>query len=146
MVFDYQLVTIYTMAASRQLASEVIMVTFMSPFDAPRRGWDLWRFAALIPSGCRLPPSHKVMGDHASSGSIPAGAFTVTWQKREMKTEWKMVEGKVEKERERGEGGKEGVEVVKEDRVGYFVPAWADCRDGLWGNHDESGLLMELLG
>ena len=64
-----------------------------------------------------------------------------------MKTEWKRVEVKVEKERERGEGGgKEGVEVVKEDRVGDFVPAWAGCRDGLWGNHDESGLLMELLG
>ena len=25
----------------------------------PRRGWDLWRFASLIPSGCRLPPIHK---------------------------------------------------------------------------------------
>lgn len=42
-----------------------------------------------------------------------------------MKTEWKRVEEKVEKERERGEGGKEGVEVVKEDRVGDFVLAWA---------------------
>ncbi len=40
-----------TVAASRQLASEVIMVMFMSPLDAPRRGWDLWRFASLIPSG-----------------------------------------------------------------------------------------------
>ena len=67
-----------------------------------------------------------------------------------MRTEWKMVEGKVEKERERGERveggkggkeGKEGVEVVKEDRVGDFVPAWTGCWDGLWGNHDESGLL-----
>ena len=48
---DYQLVTKYAVAASRQLASEVIMVMFMSPFDAPRRGWDLWRFASLIPSG-----------------------------------------------------------------------------------------------
>ena len=68
-----------------------------------------------------------------------------------MKTEWKRVEVKVEKERERVdrvegvEGGKEGVEVVKEDRVGDFVPAWAGCRDGLWGNHDKSGLLPEPL-
>ena len=77
----------------------------------------------------------------------PAGAFAVTWQRRGMRTEWKRVEVKVEKERERGEGGgKEGVEVVKEDRVGDFVPAWAGCRDGLWGNHDKSGLLPELLG
>lgn len=59
MVFDYQSVTKYTVAASRQLAPEVIMVMFMSPLDAPRRGWNLWRFAALIPSGCRLPPIHK---------------------------------------------------------------------------------------
>ena len=74
MVFDYQSVTKYTVAVSRQLAPEVIMVMFMSPLDAPRRGWDLWRFAALIPSGCRLPPIHKVMGDHASRGSTPAWA------------------------------------------------------------------------
>ncbi len=39
-----------------------------------RRGWHLWRFAALIPSGCRLTPIHKVMGDHASRGPTPAGA------------------------------------------------------------------------
>ena len=51
MVSDYQLVTKRPVAASRQLAPEVIMVMFMSPFDAPRRGWDLWRFASLIPSG-----------------------------------------------------------------------------------------------
>ncbi len=73
-VFDYQSVTEYAVAASRQLAPEVIMVMFMSTLDAPRRGWDLWRFAALIPSGCRLPPIHKVMGDHASRGPTPAGA------------------------------------------------------------------------
>ena len=42
---------------------------------APRRGWDLWRFASLIPSGWRLTPIHKVMGDHASRGSTPVGAF-----------------------------------------------------------------------
>ena len=70
-------------------------------FCAPRWGWDLWRFAALIPSGCRLPPIHKVMGDHASRGLTPAGAFAVTWQKRGVRTEWKRVEEKVEKEREK---------------------------------------------
>ena len=40
-----------------------------------RRGWSLWRFASLIPSGWRLTPIHKVMGDQASRGSIPAGLF-----------------------------------------------------------------------
>ena len=50
-VLDYQPVTKRPVAASRQLAPEVIMVMFMSPLDAPRRGWDLWRFASLIPSG-----------------------------------------------------------------------------------------------
>ena len=74
MLFDYQLVTKRPVAASRQLAPEVIMVMFMSPLDAPRRGWDLWRFASLIPSGCRLTPIHKVMGDHASRGPTPVWA------------------------------------------------------------------------
>ena len=74
MVSDFQPVTACPVAASRQLAPEVIMVMYMSPMDAPRRGWDLWRFASLIPSGCRLPPIHKVMGDHASRGPTPAGA------------------------------------------------------------------------
>ena len=74
MLFGYQLVTKHHVAASRQLAPEVIMVTFVSPLDAPRRGWDIWRFAVLIPSGCRLTPIHKVMGDHASRGLTPAGA------------------------------------------------------------------------
>ena len=74
MVFDYQSITKYAVAASRQFAPEVIMVMFMSSLDAPGRGWNLWRFAALIPSGCRLPPIHKVMGDHASRGLTPAGA------------------------------------------------------------------------
>ena len=70
---DYQSVTKSPVAASRQLAPEVIMVMFMSPLDAPRRGWDLWRFASLIPSGYRLTPIHKVMGDHASRGPTPTG-------------------------------------------------------------------------
>ena len=30
-------------------------------------------------------------GGGTSGGSIPAGAFAVTWQKRGMKTEWKRV-------------------------------------------------------
>ena len=38
MVFDYQSVTKYTVAASRQLAPEVIMVMFVSTLDTPRRG------------------------------------------------------------------------------------------------------------
>ena len=42
--------------------------------NKPRRGWCLWRFAALIPSGCRLTPIHKVMGDHAPRGTTPAWA------------------------------------------------------------------------
>ena len=62
-----------SVAASRQLAPEVIVVMFVSTLDALRRGWDLWRFAALIPSGCRLPPIHKVMGDHASEVPPPPG-------------------------------------------------------------------------
>ena len=74
MVFDYQSVTKYAVAASRQLAPEVIMVIFVSTLDTPRRGWDLRRFASLIPSGCRLPSIHKVMGDHASRCLTPAGA------------------------------------------------------------------------
>ena len=74
MLSDYQLVTKCPVAASRQLAPELIMVMFMSPLDAPRQGWDLWRFASLIPSGCRLTPIHKVMGDHASRGPTPARA------------------------------------------------------------------------
>ena len=57
---DYQSVTKRPVAASRQFAPEVIMVMFVSTLDEPRRGWDLWRFASLIPSGCRLPPIHKV--------------------------------------------------------------------------------------
>ena len=87
MISDYQLVTKYPVTASRRckrpdegvavsrrLAPEVIMLMFVSSLDAPRRGWNLWRFASLIPSGCRLTPIHKVMGDHASRGSTLAGA------------------------------------------------------------------------
>ena len=89
---QYKIVIDRDAAASRQFAPEVIMVMFMSPLDEPRRGWDLWRFASLIPSGCRLPPIHKAMGGHASRGPTTAGAFAVTWQKRGMKMEWKSVE------------------------------------------------------
>ena len=71
---QYKIVISRDVAASRQLAPEVIMVMFMSPLDAPGRGWDLWRFASLIPSVCRLTPIHKVMGDHASRGPTPARA------------------------------------------------------------------------
>ena len=76
---DYQLVTKRPVAASRQFAPEVIMVMFMSPLDAPWLGWNLWRFTSLIPSVCRLPPIHKVMGDHASRGPTPARGFSATW-------------------------------------------------------------------
>ena len=79
MLSDYQSVTKGPVAASRQLAPEVIMVMFMSPLDAPRRVWDLWRFASLIPSGYRLTPIHKVMGDHASRGPTPHRGFSATW-------------------------------------------------------------------
>ena len=44
--------------------------------NTPRRGWHLWRFASLIPSGCRLPPIHKVMGDHASRAATPRRGFS----------------------------------------------------------------------
>ena len=71
---QYKIVIWRDVAASRQLAPEVIMVMFVSTLDEPRRGWDLWRFASLIPSGCRLTPIHKAMGGHASRGPTPAGA------------------------------------------------------------------------
>ena len=71
---QYKIVIWRDAAASRQLAPEVTMVIFVSTLDTPRRGWNLWRFASLIPSGCRLTPIHKVMGDHASRGPTPAGA------------------------------------------------------------------------
>ena len=71
---QYKIVIWRDVAASLQLAPEVIMVMFVSTLDAPRRGWDLWRFASLIPSGCRLTPIHKAIGGYASRGPIPAGA------------------------------------------------------------------------
>ena len=71
---QYKIIIWRDVAASRQLAPEVIMVMFVSTLDEPRRGWDLWRVASLIPSGCRLTPIHKAMGGHASRGPIPARA------------------------------------------------------------------------
>ena len=48
--------------------------------STPRRGWHLWRFVALIPSGCRLTPIHKVMGDHASRAATPPHrSYSATW-------------------------------------------------------------------
>ncbi len=46
--------------------------TSLCPLVRPA-GVGLWRFASLIPSGWRLPPIHKVMGDHASRGSTQPG-------------------------------------------------------------------------
>ena len=52
MVFDYQSVTKYAVATSRQLAPEVIMVMYMSPMDAPRRGasatWSLLMIISML--------------------------------------------------------------------------------------------------
>ena len=48
-------------------------------FYTSGRWWGRRRFASLIPSGCRLTPIHKVMGDHASRGSTSAGASSSTW-------------------------------------------------------------------
>ena len=44
------------------ISRDVIKITdkYCVSCHPPRRGWDLWRFAALIPSGCRLTPIHKV--------------------------------------------------------------------------------------
>ena len=44
-------------------------------FYTPGRWWGRRRFASLIPSGWRLTPIHKVMGDHASSGPTTDRAF-----------------------------------------------------------------------
>ena len=43
-------------------------------FECAGRRGRLWRFASLIPSGCRLPPIHKVMGDHASRAATAGRA------------------------------------------------------------------------
>ena len=56
-------------------AGEVVALKRHFVLWCARRGWSLWRFASLIPSGCRLTPIHKVMGDHASRGSTHAGLF-----------------------------------------------------------------------
>ena len=44
-------------------------------FYTPGRWWGRRRFASLIPSGGRLTPIHKVMGDHASGGPTTDRAF-----------------------------------------------------------------------
>ena len=49
-------------------------------FHTPGQWWDRRRFASLIPSGWRLTPIHKVMGDHASGGPTTARAF-MKWGK-----------------------------------------------------------------
>ena len=66
-----------TMCAENVLArtpKQVVNFSIYKIQSRPRRGWCRWRFAALIPSGWRLTPIHKVMGDHASSGTTPSGA------------------------------------------------------------------------
>ena len=47
-------------------------------YSRPGGGGASGGFASLIPSGCRLPPIHKVMGDHASRDSTSAGASPST--------------------------------------------------------------------
>ena len=47
-------------------------IVLASIYYAPGQWWDRRRFASLIPSGCRLTPIHKVMGDHASVGPTTA--------------------------------------------------------------------------
>lgn len=49
-------------------------------FHTPGQWWDRRRFASLIPSGWRLTPIHKVMGDHASVGPTTDRAF-MKWEK-----------------------------------------------------------------
>ena len=56
MLSDYQSVTKYAVAASRQLAPEVIMVMYMSPMDAPRRGFSAtWTLLMAIYMLCDSP-------------------------------------------------------------------------------------------
>ena len=72
--------------------------TFMGATKDARAVAGPWRFASLIPSGCRLTPIHKVMGDHASMPPPPPGLvlrrkfrgwcerqnvmFSVVWRER----------------------------------------------------------------
>ena len=55
-------------------------IVLASIYYAPGQWCDRRRFASLIPSGCRLTPIHKVMGDHASVGPTTARAF-MKWGK-----------------------------------------------------------------
>ncbi len=55
-------------------------IVLASIYYAPGQWWDRRRFASLIPSGCRLTPIHKVMGDHASVGPTTDRAF-MKWGK-----------------------------------------------------------------
>lgn len=55
-------------------------IVLASIYYAPGQWWDRRRFASLIPSGCRLTPIHKVMGDHASGGPTTHRAF-MKWEK-----------------------------------------------------------------
>lgn len=50
-------------------------IVLSSIYYAPGQWWDRRRFASLILSGWRLPPIHKVMGDHASVGPTTDRAF-----------------------------------------------------------------------
>ena len=62
-VSDYQSITKYAVAASRQFAPEVIMVMFMSPLDAPhpRRGFSAtWSLLMFISMQCAPPPPVRV--------------------------------------------------------------------------------------
>ena len=53
---DYQLVTKRPVAASRQFAPEVIMVMFMSPLDAPGRGFSAtWSLLMVFSMLCDSP-------------------------------------------------------------------------------------------
>ena len=63
MVFDYQSVTKYTVAASRQLAPEVIMVMFVSTLDAPPAGVKPLEVRCAHP--VRLSPATRSQGKAA---------------------------------------------------------------------------------
>ena len=60
MISDYQSVMKYPVAASRQPAPEVSMVMFMSPLDAPRRGFSAtWSLMMVISMICDSPCAIK---------------------------------------------------------------------------------------